>query len=127
MGAALINRRDFFLKLRPTAQGRTLDLSCRTLFLRCQDGRRDDEGEAFLSTADEEWRGEPPARLARRTPEEVLGLVEQELGRADVLRLFEPEWLDQIDGAERLEGILERFRRRGGRIEARTRPPEESV
>jgi hypothetical protein len=123
---ALINRRDFFLKLRPSPQGRTLDLSCRMLFLRCHDGRTDDGPDTSYADAEADSRGEPPARLARRTPEEVLGLVERELASADVLRLFEPEWLDQLQGIERFEAMLHSFRGRGGRIETRTKAPEET-
>ncbi len=92
--------------------------------MRCQDG--DDRAPADES--DDDGRGEPPAVWTRRTPADVLALVEHELRDIQVLRLFEPEWLEHMAGGAQFESILNAFRSRGGRVEPRVgqRSTEES-
>jgi hypothetical protein len=106
------SRRDFFLRLRSTEQGRALELSCRTLFMRCNDGT--------IAAAAEEYEpsmGEPPAVFERRTADDILTSLEGELQDVQVLRLLEPEWLEDIAGGDRLAEIIARFESRGGRVE----------
>jgi hypothetical protein len=61
--------------------------------------------------------GEPPARLARRTADEIFDAIEADLRDVQVLRLIESEWLDGIAGRTRLDAMLDTFRARGGRVE----------
>ncbi len=109
-----VSRRDF-LRLRTTDRGRALELSCRMLFMRCSDA-------AIEPPSPEEYEqaaGEPPAMIARRTPEAIFAEIEQDLGDVQVLCLIEPEWLESIPGGARLQTMLDAFRARGGRVEIR--------
>jgi hypothetical protein len=111
-GRPPVSRRDFFLRLRSTKHGRTLELSCRTLFMRCNDGT--------IAAAAEEYEpsmGEPPAVFARRTADDILTSLEGELQNVQVLRLLEPEWLENMIGGARLTEIVGAFESRGGRVE----------
>jgi hypothetical protein len=106
-------RRDF-LRLRRTERGRVLELSCRALFMRCADA-------AIAPAVDVEYdpsMGEPPAVIRRRSPDELMESIEQELGEVQVLRLSGPEWLENIEGAARLRAACDAFRARGGVIES---------
>jgi hypothetical protein len=109
-----VSRRDF-LRLKTSERGRTLELSCRMLYMRCSDA-------AIEPPSPEEYEqaiGEPPAVLTRRTPEAIFAEIEQDLGEAQVLCLIEPEWLSSIPGGARFQTLLDAFRARGGRVESR--------
>ena len=107
-----VSRRDF-LRLRRTEQGRTLDLSCQMLFMRVSDA-----GIAPVSPEEyEQSVGEPPALLERRTSDEIFDALENDLQDVQVLRLLEPEWLESMPEAARLNRIVAAFRARGGRVE----------
>jgi hypothetical protein len=112
-----VNRRDF-LCLRVTPRGRTLELSCRSLYMHYLDseslGAADPESSVFDH---EPWMGEPPAVFARRTAEALLSQVEDDLRDADVLRLLDGEWLAPTGLRDRIEPVLSAFRARGGRVE----------
>ncbi len=60
--------------------------------------------------------GEPPAVWNRRTPDEILASIESDLKDVQVLRLLEPEWLENLPGGARLSEIIAAFRSRGGRV-----------
>lgn len=107
-----VSRRDF-LRLRTWEQERTLEISCRTLYMRCSDA-------AITPPSADDYEqsvGEPPAVLSRRTPDEIFDAIERDLQTVRVLRLVEPEWLDNMEGGARLRTIVSAFRARGGRVE----------
>lgn len=107
-----VSRRDF-LRLKRTSQGRTLELSCQMLFMRIADA-----GIAPVSQDEyDQSIGEPPALLTRRTTDDMFDALEADLKDVQVLRLLEPEWLDNMPAAARLTQIVDAFRARGGRVE----------
>ena len=111
-----LSRRNF-LRLRTTERGRLLEVSCRTLFMRCADATivQDD-------VLDWEPRmGEPPAIIHRRSADDLLDAFEQDLRDVRVLRLLDAEWLDSIEGATRIEAAIRAFRARGGVVETEER------
>jgi hypothetical protein len=113
-----VSRRDF-LRLRRSERGKVLELSCRTLFMRCSDAGASappDSGASEVE-AHEPWMGEPAARLHRRSATAIIDSIEEELRDTQVLRLLDPEWLDSIEGAPRLEAVIDAFRLRGGVVE----------
>lgn len=117
-GPSPVSRRDF-LRLRRSERGKVLELSCRTLFMRCSDagaGAPPGSGEGDLE-AHEPWMGEPAPRLQRRSATAIIDAIEDELRDTQVLRLLDPEWLDSIEGSARLEAIVDAFRERGGIVE----------
>ena len=110
------SRRDF-LRLRTTERGRLLDVSCRTLFMRCADA-------AIVREDVAEWdprMGEPPLIIHRRSADDLLEAFEQDLRDVRVLRLLDAEWLDSLAGAPRIEAAIRAFRARGGVVEAEER------
>ncbi len=116
MAGAPLSRRDF-LRLRRTEQGRVLELSCRTLYMRLADARLAPEPAGEW----EPWMGEPPAVLQRRTAEDLLGTLEADLRDVQVLRLVEPEWLESLAEAPALARVFAAFAERGGRVESHAR------
>lgn len=110
-----ISRRDF-LRLRRTERGKVLEVSCRAMFMRCADA-------AIVSEPVDDWEpwmGEPPAVIQRRTADELVASFERDLGDVQVLRLLEPEWLDTMAGAVRVQTAIAAFRARGGIVEVAT-------
>jgi hypothetical protein len=108
-----VSRRDF-LRLRKTDRGRLLEVSCRALFMRCADAAiapppSPEEHEA--------WMGEPPAVIVRRSADEIIDSFEQDLREVQVLRLVEPEWLENLQSAAHIEAAIAAFRSRGGIVE----------
>jgi len=61
--------------------------------------------------------GEPPAAFHRRSVEDMMESLEQDLADAQILRLVEPEWLDNMAGAFRVQSVIAAFRARGGVVE----------
>ncbi len=61
--------------------------------------------------------GEPPAVITRRSADEIIDSFEQDLREVQVLRLVEPEWLDNIEGRLAHRGGDCAFRARGGVVE----------
>ena len=117
-----VSRRDF-LRLRRTERGKVLEVSCRALFMRCADAA------IVPQTSVEEyesWMGEPPAVINRRSADEIVESFEQDLRDVQVLRLVEPEWLQNIQGAARIEAAIAAFRIRGGVVEIATGPDSDS-
>lgn len=111
-----MNRRDF-LFLRRTPRGKTLELSCRGLYMRAfnaDTGTTSSESAVFEH---EPWMGEPPTDFERAASGDWLAQIEQELRDVDVLRLLDEEWLASTGISERIEPLLQAFRARGGRVE----------
>lgn len=112
-----MNRRDF-LRLRTTLRGRTLELSCRQLYMRFVDAQvaRGDESRVSAEHHDV-WMGEPAAAFTRRAPDALVQSLAEELRAVDVLRISDIEWLAATDLRTELEPLLAAFRARGGVLE----------
>jgi hypothetical protein len=109
-----MNRRDF-LSLRTGPRGRTLELSCERLYMRCLDSR---VGDAENRAPDYDVSvGEPPAVRSARTPSELFDQIDRDLVNVDTLMVRDPAWLADNDLKERFEAVLISFRARGGRVE----------
>lgn len=111
-----MNRRDF-LFLRPTPRGRTLELSCRALYMRTLDAQAPttpSEGAVFEH---EPWMGEPPADFQKSEGDDWLRQIERQLDGVDVLKLLDDEWLKPTGIGDRLAPLITAFRARGGRVE----------
>jgi hypothetical protein len=108
-----ISRRDF-LRLRRTERGRLVEVSCRALFMRSTDAAIEPEEPVDW----EPGMGEPPAVINRRSAEDLVESLERDLGDAQILRLLEPEWLENMPGASRIHGVIAAFRARGGVVES---------
>lgn len=110
----MINRRDF-LSLHTGRPGRTLELSCERLYMRCLDA--DIESDGHEAHEHDVWMGEPAPVRDRRTPADVFERLGRELEDADTLRVFDRDWMAGGDLNERFEAVLASFRARGGRVE----------
>jgi hypothetical protein len=111
-----MNRRDF-LFLRPTPRGRTLELSCRALYLRRLDAQAPTTQAGGAVLQHEPWMGEPPADFQKPDTDDWLRQVEAQLRDVEILKLLDQEWLTPTGINEQLEPVLTAFRARGGRIE----------
>jgi hypothetical protein len=114
-----LSRRDF-LRLRHTERGKVLELSCRTLFMRLSDASASRSAAADAASdfqQYEPWMGEPPASFDRRSADEMIAALEQELEGVQVLRLLDPEWLDSSANGPRVQAAVDAFRARGGVVE----------
>jgi hypothetical protein len=111
-----VSRRDF-LRFRRTERGQALEVSCRTLFMRCADATAEVAAASDAAADWEPWMGEPPAVINRRSAGEILDAFERDLEQAQILVLREPEWLDNLPGAERVQQMIAAFRARGGTVE----------
>jgi hypothetical protein len=76
-----------------------------------------DQRDAGRDAAPDPWGGEPPPVLEERTFADVLLAIENGLRDADVVRLNETAWLACDEVRRGLDGVLEKFRARGGRVE----------
>jgi hypothetical protein len=111
-----MNRRDF-LFLRRTPQGRVLELSCRTLYMRTLARAAPTTQSENTVFAHEPWMGEPPTDFEKPAGDDWLGQIENQLRDVDVLRLFDDEWLTSTPISKEIEPLLAAFRARGGRVE----------
>jgi hypothetical protein len=107
-----ISRRDF-LRFRPTERGKLLEVSCQALFMRASDAAIEPEASVDW----EPWMGEPPTAIRRRSADDLIASFENDLRDAQILRLLEPEWLDNMAGSERIHAAISDFRLRGGIVE----------
>jgi hypothetical protein len=101
------------MRLRTTERGKVLEVSCRTLFMRCADA-------AIVHDDVLEWEpsmGEPAAVTHRRSVDDLLEAFEQDMRGVRVLRLLDAEWLHSIEGAPRIQAAITAFRTRGGVVE----------
>jgi hypothetical protein len=111
-----MNRRDF-LFLRQTPRGRTLELSCRALYMRTINAdapTSHPEGAVFDH---EPWMGEPPADFSRADGDDWVRELEAQLREVDVLKLLDSEWLASTPISGEMAPLLDAFRSRGGRVE----------
>jgi hypothetical protein len=111
-----MNRRDF-LFLRPTPRGRTLELSCRALYMRTLDAQAPTTQAEGAVLAHEPWMGEPPADFQKSDPDDWLREVEAQLRDVAILKLLDQEWLTPTGINEQLEPVLTAFLARGGHVE----------
>jgi hypothetical protein len=112
-----MNRRDF-LFLRQTPRGRTLELSCRALYMRTLNAQAPTTPVEGAVLEHEPWMGEPPADFQKSDPDDWLREVEAQLRDVEILKLLDQEWLTPTGINEQLEPVLTAFRARGGRIES---------
>jgi hypothetical protein len=110
-----MNRRDF-LFLRRTPRGRTLELSCRALYMRTLNADAATTQPKNTVFDHEPWMGEPPTDFDT-APDDWLGEIEKELREVEVLTLLDEEWLAATHINEQIEPLLTAFRARGGRVE----------
>jgi hypothetical protein len=111
-----VNRRDF-LFLRRTPRGRTLELSCRALYMRTLNAEAPTTSAENTVYGHEPWMGEPPADFHRLVDDDWLREIETELRNVDVLKLLDEEWLKPTGISDQLEPLITAFCTRGGRVE----------
>lgn len=119
-----MNRRDFLL-LRtegPETMPRVVELSCEQLYMRWLDSQATGEPREELAESAETslWGGEPPARFAERTPQQLLEQLDRELREVDVLRIVDSQWLVG-DLRQDFDNLMASFRARGGSVEIGSR------
>ncbi len=107
-----LSRRDF-LRFRRTERGKVVEVSCHALFMRLSDAGIVSESPGNW----EPWMGEPPADVERPSAASLIAAFEHDLHDAQVLRVFEPEWLTHLPDATRVEAAIAAFRQRGGVVE----------
>ena len=118
-----MNRRDFLL-LRRVPSSRIVELSCQQLYVRYLDTKITGGIAGDADAAPDPWGGEPQPVFDERTFADVLRSIEDALRDADVVRLKESAWLACEDVKRGLDGVLEKFRARGGRVETTERTEE---
>ena len=112
-----MNRRDFLL-VRTRGKQRILELSCERLYVQYFDAESDlDSQDQEIPGEPAWWSGEPPTVIERPTSEELFRDLEDELARADVLRVRDRNWLMNGAFQDRFEALLPTFRARGGHVE----------
>ncbi|OFW28124.1 MAG: hypothetical protein A3H97_14510 [Acidobacteria bacterium RIFCSPLOWO2_02_FULL_65_29] len=116
-----MHRRDFLL-FRPGRAQATADLSCQQLHMayiemQVTASNPQDGGDE----RDLESHGEPPAVFTGRSVERMFEVLEQDLRRADLLRVLDATWLTPDELRHRVEALVDRFRARGGSVEYATR------
>jgi hypothetical protein len=111
-----MNRREFLL-LRTEPRGRVLELACERLYMRYLDtqvtGRQNNDSADPAESS--QWGGEPPARFAERTPQQLFEELDRELREVEVLRVVDRQWLVG-DLRRDFDHLLALFRARGGRV-----------
>ncbi len=115
-----MNRRDFLL-LRKDPQPREFELACDRLYMQCLDaGVTGPQLEDPVDTAETSaGEGEPPARFAGRSREQLFEALDRELREVAVLKIVNGRWLVG-DVRQDLDRLIEGFRARGGRVEIQT-------
>ena len=111
-----MNRRDFLL-VRTRGKQRVLELSCERLYVQYFDAESELGPQNEAQQEPEWWSGEPPTVIERPTSQELFRALEDELARADVLRVRDRHWLKKGAFRDRFESLLPTFRARGGRVE----------
>lgn len=116
MSTESIDRRAF-LTFRTRGSESVLELWCEHLFMRWVDAQSaaSRSGEAIVEMSP--WEGEPPTEFQTATTLAILEELEARLSAADLLRVRNPEWLSDAGFRGEVEERIERFRRRGGRVE----------
>ena len=112
-----MNRRDFLL-LRKDPQLREFELACDRLYMQCLDAQvtgpqPEDPADTTETSA---CGGEPPARFAGRSREQLFEALDRDLREVEVLKVVNSQWLVG-DLRQDLDRLIEGFRARGGRVE----------
>ena len=112
-----MNRRDFLL-LRKEPRRREFELSCERLYMRCLDTQvtAPQPDNPPDSTEESPWGGEPPARFAEHSREQLFEDLDRELREVEILRIVNSHWLVG-DLRHDFERLMDGFRARGGRIQ----------
>lgn len=130
-----MKRRDF-LHCRSSGGQRIVTLSCQQLFMQFTDSQSltgdrlagSALSEPVLTAQDAAWwSGEPPLAVTTPTADELFVAIGNELQGADVLVLQEREWLRDTQFADRVKGLLARFRHQGGEVRYWTGKSETAV
>jgi hypothetical protein len=115
-----MNRRDFLL-LRKEPRQREFELSCDRLYMQCLDtemtGLPPDDVADPAETSP--WGGEPPAKFAGRSREQLFEALDRELREVEVLKVVNSQWLVG-DLRQDFDRLMEGFCARGGRVEIQT-------
>jgi hypothetical protein len=110
-----MNRREF-LTFTSERRLRIVELSCERLYMHVLDAQLTCEPRE-KTDGNGSWSGEPPAVFARRTPAQLFDEIDRDLSGVDVLRITGAGWLASDALSGRLDGIVDRFRAAGGRVE----------
>jgi hypothetical protein len=110
-----MNRRDF-LTFTSEHRLRIVELSCERLYMQLLDAQLVSE-QHEEADGNDSWSGEPAAVLERRTPSQLFDEIDRELHGVDVLRITGASWLASAALSCRLDGLVDRFRAAGGRVE----------
>ena len=114
-----MNRRDFLL-LRKEPRQREFELSCDQLYMQCLDtGMTGPQPEDVADPAETSpWGGEPPAKFAGRSREQLFEALDRELREVEVLKVVNSQWLVG-DLRQDFDRLMEGFCARGGRVDIR--------
>jgi hypothetical protein len=112
-----MNRRDFLLLRKDTRQ-REFELSCDRLYMQCLDTglsglQPEDEADPAETSP---WGGEPPARFAGRSREQLFEALDLELRKVEVLKVVNSQWLVG-ELRHDFDRLMVGFCARGGRVE----------
>ena len=110
-----MNRREF-LTFRSERRLRIVELSCERLYMHVLDAQLTCEPHE-KADGDGSGCGEPPAVFAQRTPAQLFEEIDRDLHGVDVLRITGAGWLASDALSGRLDGLVDRFRAAGGRVE----------
>jgi len=115
-----MNRRDFLL-LRKEPRHREFELACDRLYMQCLDAQvtgpqPEDPADPTETSASE---GEPPAKFAGRSREQLFEALDRELLEVEVLKVVNSQWLVG-DLRQDFDRLMEGFCARGGRVEIQT-------
>lgn len=114
-----MNRRDFLL-MKTEDGDRIVELSCEKLYMQFADAQNGDvpspREQGRLQEAGS-WSGEPDAELTPSNLNEFFRYLERQLESADVLRMQNPDWLQDQDFKARVYEMLTEYKARGGRVQ----------
>jgi hypothetical protein len=105
-----VNRREFLL-FRTEGRTKTAELACERLYMQYRDAQMTPDDRVA------EEGGEPPARFDTRSARQLFDELERELAGADLLVVTQTAWLAVDDFARAVNGLAERLRAHGTRIE----------
>jgi hypothetical protein len=111
-----MNRRDFLL-LRKEPPQRELELSCDRLYMQCLDTEMTGlQPEDVADRSETSPGGEPPARFAGRSRDQLFEALDRELREVEVLKVVNSQWLVG-DLRQDFDRLIEGFCARGGRVD----------
>ena len=112
-----MNRRDFLL-LRKDPRQREFELSCDRLYMQCLDTEMTRLRPEVVADPPETspWGGEPPAKFAGRSREQLFEALDRELREVEVLKVVNSQWLVG-ELRQDFDRLMEGFCARGGRVD----------